>query len=220
MPASGRYNRQALNKPRPLLAPIQVAPEKSLIVPTRYISRRSSETASDAPNTAPAASTPRPSEPNLNFHLPPSAEVSFIIAFWIRMRVRVRLDSKFSRPRIDFGPSPDFSLLCVRCRSSSCDSIGYHLRLPEPWLSLVSLGLMRVVLNSFLLVTLLGFGCSSQATLLRVKVEYNPTETWRIHYPPGARSRKNGKQRRRETGSSLNSLTLTRGGTSKLSVNG
>src|SRR5207244_392647 len=103
MPANGRYNRQALNRSRPLLAPIQVAPQKSTIAPTRYISRRSSETASEAPNTAPAASTPRPSEPNLNFHLPPSTGVSFIIALWIRMRVRVRLDSKFSKSRIDFA---------------------------------------------------------------------------------------------------------------------
>src|SRR5947207_11238767 len=105
MPADGRYNRQALNQSRQLLAPIQIPPQKSTIAPTRYINRRSSETASKAPNTAPAASTPRPSEPNLNFHLPPSAGVSFIIALWVRMRVRVRLDSEFLRPRIDFGGS-------------------------------------------------------------------------------------------------------------------
>src|SRR6478736_8393459 len=103
MPANGRYNRQGLNQSRQLLAPIQVAPPKSTITPTRYISRRSSETASEAANTAPAASTPRPSEANLNFHLPRSAGVSFIIALWIEMRVRARLDSKFSRSRIDFA---------------------------------------------------------------------------------------------------------------------
>src|SRR6478736_3407894 len=103
MPANGRYNRQGLNQSRQLLAPIQVAPQKSTITPTRYISRRSSETASEAPNTATAASTPRPSEPNLNFHLSRSAGVSFIIALWITMRVRVRLDSKLSRSRIDFA---------------------------------------------------------------------------------------------------------------------
>ena len=54
MPANGRYNRQGLNQSRQLLAPIQVAPPKSTITPTRYISRRSSETASEAPNTASA----------------------------------------------------------------------------------------------------------------------------------------------------------------------
>src|SRR5881392_3393807 len=112
MPPNGRYNRQALNQSRQLLAPIQVAPQKSTIAPTRYISRRSSETTSEAPNTAPAASTPRPSEPNLNFHLPPSAGVNFIIALWIRMRVRVRLDSKFSRSESHAGhatPQPNQS---------------------------------------------------------------------------------------------------------------
>src|SRR5438477_401101 len=114
MLAKGRYNRQALNQSRQLLAPIQVAPQKSTIAPTRYISRRSSETASEAPNTAPAASTPRPSEPNLNFHLPRPVGVSFIIALWVRMRVRVRLDSKFSRRRIDFGRS----VSCCRWRGS------------------------------------------------------------------------------------------------------
>src|SRR6059058_150923 len=103
MPANGRYNRQALNRSRPLLAPIQVAAQKSTITPTRYISRRSSETASEAPNTAPAASTPTPSEPNLKFHLRRSAGVSFIIALWIRMRVRARLDSKFSRSESHAG---------------------------------------------------------------------------------------------------------------------
>src|SRR5436305_1404882 len=77
MPAKGRYNRQALKQSRQLLAPIQVAPQKSTIAPTRYISRRSSETANEAPNTAPAASTPRPSEPNLNFHLPPPRRSQF-----------------------------------------------------------------------------------------------------------------------------------------------
>src|SRR6266550_9270225 len=35
MPANGRYNRQALNRSRPLLAPIQVAAQKSTITPTR-----------------------------------------------------------------------------------------------------------------------------------------------------------------------------------------
>jgi len=44
---------------------------------------------------------------------------------------------------------------------------------------------MRVVLNTFLLVTLLGFGCSSQATLLRVKVDYNPTEDLACSLPTG-----------------------------------
>jgi hypothetical protein len=110
MPANGRYNRQGLNQSRQLLAPIQVAPPKSTITPTRYISRRSSETASEAPNTAPAASTPRPSEPNLNFHLPRSARVSFIIALWIRMRVRVRLDSKFAKSANRFRSSLSVSL--------------------------------------------------------------------------------------------------------------
>jgi hypothetical protein len=111
MPANGRYNRQGLNQSRQLLAPIQVAPQKSTITPTRYnISRRSSETASEAPNTAPAASTPRPREPNLNFHLPPSAGVSFIIALWIRMRVRVRLDSKFAKSANRFRSSLSVSL--------------------------------------------------------------------------------------------------------------
>src|SRR5213080_4941046 len=112
MPANGRYNRQALNRSRPLLAPIQVAAQTSTITPTRYISRRSSETASDAPNTAPAASTPTPSEPNLKFHLRRSAGVSFIIALWIRMRVRARLDSKFSRSESHAGhatPQPNQS---------------------------------------------------------------------------------------------------------------
>jgi hypothetical protein len=104
MPANGRYNRQGLNQSRQLLAPIQVAPPKSTIAPTRYISRRSSETASEVPNTATAASSPRPSEPNLNFYLPRSARVCFIIALWIRMRVRVRLDSKFSKSRIEGLP--------------------------------------------------------------------------------------------------------------------
>src|SRR5437762_12329008 len=97
MPASGRYNRQALNQSRKLLAPIQVAQQKSTIAPTRYISRRSSETTSEAPHTPPAASTPRPSERNLHFHLPPSAGVNLIMALWLRMRVRVCLDSKVSR---------------------------------------------------------------------------------------------------------------------------
>jgi hypothetical protein len=45
---------------------------------------------------------------------------------------------------------------------------------------------MRVVLNTFLLVTLLGFGCSSQATLLRVKVHYNPTEDLACSLPTGS----------------------------------
>src|SRR5437588_4206028 len=119
--ANGRYSRQALNQSRQLLAPIQVAPQKSTITPTRYINRRSSETASEAPNTAPAANTPRPSEPNLNFHLPPSAGVSFIIALWIRMHVRARLDSKFSKRRIDSGRS----VSCCRWRGSLA-VIGYR----------------------------------------------------------------------------------------------
>jgi hypothetical protein len=45
---------------------------------------------------------------------------------------------------------------------------------------------VRVVLNTFLLVTLLGFGCSSQATLLRVKVDYNPTEDLACSLPTGS----------------------------------
>jgi len=43
-----------------------------------------------------------------------------------------------------------------------------------------------VALNTFLLVTLLGFGCSSQATLLQVKVDYNPTEDLACSLPAGS----------------------------------
>src|ERR1700730_7520104 len=79
MPASGRDNRQALSQSRPLLAPTQVALKKSTIAPLTYRRRRSSETASDMPNTAAAATTPRPSAINFVFQFfPTKADVDSI----------------------------------------------------------------------------------------------------------------------------------------------
>src|SRR4029077_17262829 len=51
MPANGRYNRHALSQAPPLLLPTQVAPKRNTIAPLIYRRRRSSETASDIPNT-------------------------------------------------------------------------------------------------------------------------------------------------------------------------
>src|SRR6266403_2391320 len=75
MPAKGTYNRKTLNQSLLLLALNQVAPKKSTIAPPVYRRRRSSETAKATPNTRPLTSRPRPSEPNLNFHLLPFADI-------------------------------------------------------------------------------------------------------------------------------------------------
>src|SRR6266576_4023375 len=106
MPDNGRYNRQALSHSRPLLAPTQVAPQKRTIAPLIYRRRRSSETASATPNTIAEASTPRPSEPNLNFNLLLFADVDFIDCPSDRMRLGVRLDSRLPG-ETNFGPSRD-----------------------------------------------------------------------------------------------------------------
>ena len=45
---------------------------------------------------------------------------------------------------------------------------------------------MRIIRNAFLFVALLGFGCSSQATLPRIKVEYSPSEDLACSVPPGS----------------------------------
>src|ERR1039457_683508 len=126
MPANGSYNRQALSQSRPPLAPTQVAPKKSTIAPTTHRRRRSSETASDAPNTRTGASIPRPSEPNLNFHLLPFAEVSFIDCIFDWMHVGVRLDSRLPRHEMNSAPSRDFSagrrFVAGACRLRKCET--------------------------------------------------------------------------------------------------
>lgn len=45
---------------------------------------------------------------------------------------------------------------------------------------------MRLIRNAFLFVALLGFGCSPQATLPRIKVEYSPSEDVACSLPPGS----------------------------------
>ena len=45
---------------------------------------------------------------------------------------------------------------------------------------------MRVIRNAFLFAALLGFWCSSHATLPRIKVEYNPSEDLACSLPPGS----------------------------------
>src|SRR6266853_2937285 len=45
---------------------------------------------------------------------------------------------------------------------------------------------MRVIRSAFLFVALLGFGCSSQATLPRLKIEYSPSEDLACSLPPGS----------------------------------
>jgi hypothetical protein len=105
MPASGAYNRKALSQSRPLLAPNQAALPKSRIAPTTYRRRRSSETFTAVANTRAVVSRPRPSEPNLNFHLLPFADVSFRRCLFHRMHLEVRLDSRFPRHEINFAPS-------------------------------------------------------------------------------------------------------------------
>ena len=45
---------------------------------------------------------------------------------------------------------------------------------------------MRVIQNALLFVALFGFGCSSQATLPRVKVEYSPSEDLACSLPPAS----------------------------------
>src|SRR4029077_21141094 len=45
---------------------------------------------------------------------------------------------------------------------------------------------MRVIRSAFLFVALLSFGCSSQATLQRVRVEYSPSEDLACSLPPGS----------------------------------
>jgi hypothetical protein len=45
---------------------------------------------------------------------------------------------------------------------------------------------MRVIRSAFLFVALLGFGCSSQATLPRIKIEYSPSEDLACSLPPAS----------------------------------
>src|ERR1700724_1011992 len=45
---------------------------------------------------------------------------------------------------------------------------------------------MRVIRSAFLFAALLGFGCSSHATLPRIKIEYNPSEDLACSLPPGS----------------------------------
>lgn len=45
---------------------------------------------------------------------------------------------------------------------------------------------MRTLRNAFLFAALLGFGCSSQATLPRIRVEYSPSEDLACSLPPGS----------------------------------
>ena len=45
---------------------------------------------------------------------------------------------------------------------------------------------MCVIRSAFLFVALLGFGCLSQATLPRIKVEYSPSEDLACSLPPGS----------------------------------
>ena len=43
-----------------------------------------------------------------------------------------------------------------------------------------------MIRSAFLFVALLGFGCSSQATLPRIKIEYSPSEDLACSLPPGS----------------------------------
>src|SRR6202158_1892575 len=45
---------------------------------------------------------------------------------------------------------------------------------------------IRAIRNAFLFAALLGFGCSSQATLPRIRVEYSPSEDLACSLPPGS----------------------------------
>ena len=45
---------------------------------------------------------------------------------------------------------------------------------------------MRAIRNAFLFVAFLGFGCSSEATLPRIKVEYSPSGDLACSLPPGS----------------------------------
>src|ERR1700724_1927613 len=45
---------------------------------------------------------------------------------------------------------------------------------------------MRTIRNAFLFAALLGFGCSSQATLPLIRVEYSPSEDLACSLPPGS----------------------------------
>src|SRR4029077_4393992 len=45
---------------------------------------------------------------------------------------------------------------------------------------------MRVIRSAFLFVMLLGFACSSQATLPRIKVEYSASEDLACSLPPAS----------------------------------
>ena len=45
---------------------------------------------------------------------------------------------------------------------------------------------MRTIRNAFLFAALLGFGCSSQATLPLIRVEYNPSEDLACSLPPAS----------------------------------
>src|SRR6266567_7313179 len=59
--------------------------------------------------------------------------------------VRIFASGLFTQPRAAANGSP---ALCFRCRSWLGDSVGCHLRLPEPWLSLVSLDARRFYENA------------------------------------------------------------------------